>query len=346
MTTHPALIDFVRRERCRLFIPDVPHEILSLVGLDDETLTRWAQSPDCVATLPHASPNVFHPRTRVGWFAGRLQQKSADTHHIRAVLTHINFSDLGWRPYAWWYLDPAGMVRVHRLFTRNKKRKHVVVSSRAAMTASPADMTGTDAEAARAAIWGADLAISFMLIGAVIERAAGMAAAGRVTYFPLSLLVSFAQHQAAGPEPSDLTAWCSGLLHQAEGRRINADGLLEPCDPHDADVLDNASNQALLSMLGAPTLPGGTKMLGYWSGVDDVIRGLEPCAPPGCLAPQVALVPEFDLPAHIRPSDGVREQLDVRGIPYSQGMAVTEHGAFAAQFNPFDTLSHQHDKEV
>lgn len=329
------LIEFVRRARTGWLLPGAPPDAFRLLGVDDETLDRWRDSAGRVVTLPHASPNVFHPRTRVGWYAGHVLKRHPDRHHVRVVLTHVNFSDLGWRPYAWWSLSPDGEVRVYRQFSRNKKQKHVVVSSRPGMTETPDGLGAVDAEAARAALWGADLSVSYMLISAVVERAAGMVAAGRASYVPLTALVGFARSQAAAGDVA-WGDWCRGLTAQAGGRRVGADGRLEPCDPAVADVFDNYSNLAALALLGGPQVLGGGKMAAYWPAVEAV---LDPLARPKTETPTLDLrvVPDVDLMGPIRPSPAVQTQLEALGVPYSQGLAVAEHGAFATAYDPFDS---------
>lgn len=337
MSTEEAFIEFVRRERRKLFRPGVPPETVALLGLDDSSLEHWSDSPATLVSLPHASPNVFHPRTRVGWFVGQRQRRSPDHHHLRVTLTHTNFSDLGWRPYGWWYLTGTGEVRCARLFSRNKKRKHVVIGSRPALETVPDGVAGADLAAARAAIWGADLAVSYMLISAVIERAAGMVRETSATYLPLTLLVRFAQEQGERGGDHAPAARCRRLLAAADGRRVNGDGFLEPCEADRADVLDNHGNLALLSLLRRPHVVGGAKMAGYWPQVEAVLARLPgPAGGPDCLPPRVLTVPDRDLLAVAGPTPNVADQLAGAGVGYSQGLAVAEHGPFAARHDPFE----------
>ncbi|WP_406735061.1 hypothetical protein OG508_14580 [Streptomyces sp. NBC_01108] len=342
MSAREEFIAHVRARRRGLFRPGLPDgelaEALALLGLDDASLERWSGCATSLVSLPHASPNVFDPRTRVGWYAGTLMRRpeAVSTHHLRVVLTHTNFSDLGWRPYAWWYLSEAEGVRCHRLFTRNKKRKHVVVAGRGPLDSVPEGMVGADLVAARAAQWGADLAVSYMLIDAVIGRAAGMTGAGTTTFVPLTLVLSFVREQAAAAasRPS-LGAWCGGLVAAARGRRIGPDRTLLECPADKADVFDNYSNLAALCVLGRTQVLGGAKMAGYWPEVEAVIGRLEELAPDDCRAPKVLVVPEADLLGVSGPSPEVAAELARQGVRYSQGLAVAEHGDFAARHNPF-----------
>lgn len=335
-----AFVDHVRRVRDNWFRPGAPPEAARLLGVDDETLDGWQRSAGRLVTLPHASPNVFHPRTRVGWYAGHVQELRPDLHHVRVVLTHVNFSDLGWRPYAWWCLGPDGDVRVHRQFSRNKKLKHVVVSSCPGMSEVPDDLNEVDAEAARAALWGVDLAVSYMLISAVVERAAGMVVPGRASYVPLPALIGFARDQAAAGNAS-ASGWCRALTAQAAGRRVAGRGLLEDCDPSVADVFDNYSNIAALALLGDVQVLGGAKMAGYWPHVEAVLDPLMPLLPDDAAAPVPVLVPDVELPAAAAPSPAVQRQLDTLGVGYSQGLAVAEHGSFASRYDPFGALDRE-----
>ncbi|MGV9352613.1 hypothetical protein [Streptomyces misionensis] len=344
MRTKTAFIDYVRRKRLELVRADAPAaaagEALALLGLDDAALDRWAASESVLVSLPHASPNVFDPRTRVCWYAGSVQRRDADpAHHVRVVLTHINFSDLGWRPYAWWYLGGDGKVRCHRQFSRNKKRKHVIVAGRPPMDVVPEEATTTDLDASRAARWGADLAVSYMLLGAVVERAAGMVSGRTVTYLPLSLLVSFVREQAAGPASAagePLPAWCRLLTDQAQGRRAGPDGVLVECPAGQATVFDNYSNLAMLALLGHCHVLGGAKMAGYWPHVEHRLGALRQSAAEDMRDPRIAVVPETDLLRFAGPSPAVAAQLERHGVPYSQGLAVAEHGDFARRIDPFE----------
>ncbi|MEV5499527.1 hypothetical protein AB0M50_29410 [Nonomuraea fuscirosea] len=343
MSTKALFIEHLRRERLTLLRPDTPPEIvaraLELLGLDDPSLDRWARSRTSLISLPHASPNVFDPRTRVGWFAGEMQRQVSGLHHVRVVLTHTNFSDLGWRPYAWWYLSD-GVVRRHRLFSRNKKQKHCVISSRPPLDVVPEGMTGADLSAARAAIWGSDLAASFMLIGAVIERAAGMIPGPVATYLPLTMLVSFVRElasRASSPDEQGASpaAWCGRLIATTQGRRVAPDGTLRECSGDRAEVLDNYGNLASLALLEDAQVLGGAKMAGYWPDVEAVAARIQGTAPEGFALPCVLMVPELDLLSFAGPSPDVAAQLERQGVRYSQGLAVAEHGCFAARGRVF-----------
>ncbi|MEU6611604.1 hypothetical protein ABZ922_42470 [Streptomyces shenzhenensis] len=349
MDTKQAFIDHVRRGRSSLLRPDAPaeavDEALAVLGLDDASLARWSVSESVLVSLPHASPNVFDPRMRVGWYAATAQRRDPrPNHHLRVVLTHINFSDLGWRPYAWWYLGDDGKVHCHRQFSRNKKHKHVTVASRPPLEEVPEAVTGTDLAASRIARWGADLAVSYMLVTAVIERAAGMVSAPTATYLPLPVLISFVQAHTedppatAGPPGGSLASWCTLLTERADGRRVGPDGVLVECPARQATVFDNYSNLAALSVLGAPQVLGGTKMAGYWPNVQRLLDALRQVAPPDLRDPRTSLVPDADPRRLVRPSPATAAELERQGIPYSQGLAVAEHGDFAAHVDPFDPV--------
>jgi hypothetical protein len=313
---------------------------LELLGLDDATLAGWDGARTVLVTLPHASPNVFHPRTRVAWAAGHVQRIDAGTHHLRLVLTHTNFSDMGWRPYCWWYLDGAQRVRELRLFSRNKKRKHAVVRSQPPMREDAPDLLPVDSQAAHHAAAGANLAVSAMLVMASVERAAGMSLPGRTTYLPLEVLIDLARALALEPGDAPAHRWCRALMGVA-GRRVDESGNLVDCAGVRAEVFDNLNNLAALSLLADPSVTGaelivagGAKMAGYWPDVVAVRRSRD--GGDALPDPRLLLVPEVDASRLPAPGPGVAAQLSAMGIEYSQGMSVTQHGDFAARTDPFD----------
>ncbi|GAA3634520.1 hypothetical protein GCM10022223_61060 [Kineosporia mesophila] len=326
MSPDPDLAAFVRRERGRLLRAGGSPRALASLGLDDGSLDRWQHASRSLVTLPHASPNVFFPRVRVGWFAASRQAGLPHLHHVRIVLTHVNFSDLGWRPYAWWYMGADGTLHCSRQFTRSKKLKHVIVGSRPRLGEIPEGVRGADGEAAELALSGADLSASYMLIMSAVERAAGLAAPGAVTYLPLNWLVRFAREQSG--TATAVGRWLQALLTGAEGRRVDDSGRLVPCPPADAHVLDNTSNQALLALLGETEVLGGGKMAAYWPDIEARLDRLRPQAPATLGAPRPVTVPDVLDQPPVHPAPALLAQLVTAGIPYSQGLAVAEHGAF------------------
>lgn len=336
MTGRAAFVAWLRDRRAALVAGPDREAALAVLGLDDASLQAWAAAPRQVATLPHASPNVFFPRVGVAWYARHLQRGDPSLLHVRVPLTHVNFSDLGWRPYAWWRLDGRGALRRDTLFTRNKRRKHVVVASQPPLAGVPAGAAGADAGAARMAAHGTDRAISYVLLSATIERAAGLACPGRTVYVPLPLLVGYARACAGRTAERPELRWAAGLLAAGGGRRIAPDGRLAPvADPRDAYVLDNAANLALLALLGEQRVIGGAKMAGYWPEVRERWRAAGDRAGERPAPPEPVQLPAADYAAHVAPSPGLAAELARAGLEYAQGLALAEHGAFAERADPF-----------
>jgi len=304
---------------------------LQTLGLDDTTLQAACNATRVVLSTPHASPNVFGQRMRIGWAAATLQRFSADTHHIRVVLTHTNMSDLGWRPYAWWTLSATGQLQVAKIFSRNKKKKHTALCALPPLELEPQSLRGADALAAQNARSGSDLSRSLMILMATIERAAGLSLPSRTTYIPLDFVLQFAR------DMGDRGIIFDRMLGHARGRRIDESGKLVHSDLKQSLVFDNATNLAALALFGEPVLLGGSKMLAYWPEVAAAGRlvstDLRPVRP--------FLVPELDLASIFPLNTELRAALDEAGVEYSQGMAVSEYGPFAQgrQFFEPDFLS-------
>ncbi|MFJ3958396.1 hypothetical protein [Arthrobacter sp. NPDC090010] len=303
-------------------------DALECLGLDDATLAAARSASKIVLSTPHASPNVFGQRMRVGWAAAAMQGFLPEVHHIRVVLTHTNMSDLGWRPYAWWTLDVDNQLQVTKIFSRNKKRKHTVLCTLPTLELDPLDFSGTDASAAKRARVGSDLSRSLMLLMASIERAAGLALPERTCYIPLDLVLEFVR------ELGDRNPAFDHMLRRAHGRKPNPEGRLVPAGRAQSLVFDNASNLASLAIFGAPVLLGGAKMLGYWSEVASASRLLG-----GEVRPvRPFLIPELDLSALFPLRAELSAALNAAGIEYSQGMATSEYGQFAHMRKVFDPL--------
>ncbi|MEZ0090331.1 hypothetical protein [Streptacidiphilus sp. EB129] len=339
-----GLCDWLRSRR-RELLPsagdDAFRDGLAVLGLDDAGLDRFAAARRVVVTLPHASPNVFFPRAGVGWYARHLQTVDPDLFHLRVALTHVNFSDLGWRPYAWWYLDRDGALTRETLFTRNKKNKHVVVASLPPLETVPPSAHGADREAAELARHGADRAVSHLLLTATVERAAGLHGAGGTLYLPLDLLVEYVRGIAERPGASAHGPWAEALLASAtQARRLEPDGRLAAADGRaDAFVFDNPTNLALLAPLACTAVLGGAKMAGYWGEVEARVDAAASAARPGLpRLPQLVRMPEPDYRAVLAPSRSLADALASAGIEYSQGMAVAGHGRYADRIDPFADL--------
>lgn len=297
----------------------LPH----LFGWDEATVKGFINASRLIVTLPHASPNVFFPRVAASWYARHLQSVDEHAFHLRVVLSHTNFSDLGWRPYAWWYLDDHRQIRKVSLFTRNKKKKHVAVISQPPL--SELSLPGIDSHQQTAyslATQCVNRAWSYVALMASTERAAGLTVAQRTMYITLDQLLAAVSQTLP-----------SRIASHNQARCLGPSGELQPVRPGASTlVYDNATNIALLSTLGTDGVVGGRKMLNYWPEVAACERALAT----GYRPMEVLLIPDdHQIAENVKPSQGVSNQLAQLGIPYSQGLALSEHGRFAEIYFPF-----------
>lgn len=298
----------------------------NLFGWDLATINNFLSASRLIVTLPHASPNVFFPRVAASWYAHHLQRCDEQAFHLRVVLSHTNFSDLGWRPYAWWYLNNRQQIRKMSLFTRNKKKRHVTVISQPPLSElSLPDMQPHQLTAHSMATQCVNRAWSYVALMASTERMAGLSLAQRTMYITLDQLLDSVSRTAA--------LGLSSLLRHTSARTLSPNGELRPVIPGDSPlVYDNEMNIALISTLGTDGIVGGRKMLNYWSGVATCERALAT----GYRPMEVLLIPEdHQIAEKIMPSQGISNQLVQLGIPYSQELALSEHGRFAEIYSPF-----------
>ncbi|WP_019222052.1 hypothetical protein [Bartonella senegalensis] len=298
-----------------------------LFGWDSPTVNEFINTAHLIVTLPHANPNVFFPRVFASWYAHHLQCINKQIFHLRIVLSHINFSDLGWRPYAWWYFDSHKKIQKMSFFTRNKKNKHVTVISQPSLPeAFLPDMDIYHLEAYSLATQCTNRAWSYVAMMASIERAAGLSIAQRTMYITMD------QFLAAISKTAELRL--SSLLQQSSGRILDNDGKLKPAKLDVAPlVYDNATNIALISTLGTKGIIGGKKMFSYWSDVAsrEKIFSAEKYRPM-----EVLLIPDaYKIAEKMMLSRETSNQLMKLGIPYSQGLALSEHGRFSEVYSPF-----------
>lgn len=297
-----------------------------LFGWNKPTIDNFLNASNIIVTLPHASPNVFFPRVSASWYARHLQQKNERTFHLRIVLSHTNFSDLGWRPYAWWYLDRNQKIRKEVFFTRNKKKKHITVLSQPPLGELPQmNMEAHHRLAYSLATQCTNRAWSYVSIMASTERAAGLSITDYTLYITLDQLLS-AITKTACPK-------VYSLLQQTKGRALNPKGELVSSSQNEAPlVYDNPMNIALISTLGVTGIVGGKKMLSYWPEVAE----RELAMATGYTPMEIFLIPDNDgVTECLPPSQAVSEQLALLGIPYSQEIALSEYGRFAETYAPF-----------
>lgn len=322
-----ALVKRISAHRSELPDSPVGHELADILGHSQAALERLGNGGRILLTLPHASPNVFFPRARVGWHAAELQGTESDTIHLRVVLTHTNFSDLGWRPYAWWILDQEANLRRVSMFTRNKKQSHATIASQNGCSTFPDMLTGHDRRAARMAALATDRAWCYINLMASIERSCGFSATSRTIYVRLEWLV-----EAALEVAGDLTStgvWMRALLELADGARvIGAGGRLRAATSGETPfVYSNAINLAVLAALPSAEVLGGKKMESYWPEVQARIgQAARNSKSPAPLLKRL-LVPEQAREEGAPPSPRLRRQLSEAGIQYSQGMALSLHGS-------------------
>lgn len=321
--------EFLRGIAATLPETSAQHGRREIFGWTDQAERNFRHAERILVTLPHASPNVFFPRAMPHWHATRRSNEH-DGIHLRIVLDHINFSDLGWRPYSWWYLDSGGALSDLRLFTRNKKKKHVAVCSRPPLPPEKlqwprgySDWLPRDAR---------NLSDSFIGVMACDEAMAGLRPKDRLVYVNLSDVVAILRRIAERLGGGGRRSWLQSLFSHAEGRIVGASGSLEPCEePWRASIIDNASMIAALGALGNVEIIGGRKMLGYWGDVlSKAATATHAC---GVTAPLPVPIDFSELRPRLeppRPSERLRKQLYDAGIGYSQGLAVAEHGAYAS----------------
>ncbi|SBS39137.1 hypothetical protein MSP8887_03676 [Marinomonas spartinae] len=307
------------------------NKLQQLFGLDSKTVEQFLTASRLIVTLPHASPNIFFPKVSASWYARHLQKYDDSVFHLRVVLSHNNFGDLGWRPYAWWYLDKNKIVRKASLFTRNKKKKHVTVLSQPPIEKIDAiDMSEFDRSLSFLASGCINRAWSYITIMASIERAAGLSLENKTLYITFDQLI-MAIRQC---KESSITQKINQFLSTRQARCLSSSGELQPCDysSNSTILYDNPTNIALLSILGVEGVVGGQKMKNYWPEVAFCEEALGTQKSPM----RVLLIPEGNqISQRVGPSSDILNQLSEHGIPYSQGIALSEHGSFAKFLDPF-----------
>jgi len=295
-------------------------EALDLLGLRERELSLLANSNvRAVITLPHASPNLFMSRLHTVCRASELVRSGNADLHIRVVLTHTNMSDLRWRPYAWWYLDLAGNVRRKTIFTRNKRRKHVSVMSLPPLDVSLNDAREPVAGAALIARNAPNLAFSYMIAMAYIERAANLHHGVPTLYLPLDLLVEFVLS-------NEYKLGCIGqaLQENVEYRTLNALGEVVIGNAQQAVILDHISNMRLLGTLSPATVLGGMKTERYWPHVIESSTKLGTCQGWFGIPPMEIVEPFNELSVPYQPSGKVVSQLKDLKIEYSLALALAD----------------------
>ncbi|MBD2815773.1 hypothetical protein ID850_13580 [Xenorhabdus sp. Flor] len=312
----------------REFFPTLPDIfsscIWSLLGWNTITLDNFLHAKKILVTLPHASPNIFFLRAGVSKFVTEKQKEDDDYFHLRVILTHTNFSDLGWRPYAWWYLNEAGILTKQSLFSRNKKKKHYIIASQPPLLLNKQPYPHFLEKGIQLAQYTNNLALSYIVLQAWQEQLSGFSLANRTLYVPLDTLILLMQ-TLAKQQPKE-HPWLLNLLIHAQSRAFSDHQLEYIHQWENAYIYDNYTNISLLFLLAPIAIVGGAKMQRYWSHIVDNITSFNEKITIPCPIPQCVVFPqrqEYLLP--YLPNPGTLYQLQKADIEYSLAMAISEH---------------------
>ncbi|WP_289993176.1 hypothetical protein [Photorhabdus laumondii] len=311
-----------------LIFPTLPdtlsHKIWSLLGWNEITLKRFLCAKKVFVTLPHASPNIFFPRAGVSKFVTDKQKEDHEAFHLRVVLTHTNFSDLGWRPYSWWYLNEEGVLIKQSIFSRNKKKKHYIIASQPPLLSDKQYYPPVLGQGIQLAQYANNLALSYIILQAFQEQLSGFSLTGRTLYLPLDMLILLMQ-TLTRQKPS-VHPWLLNLLTHAQSRKLNEYQLEDTYQWENAYVYDNYTNISLLFPLGPIAIVGGIKMQRYWPDIIDSVIIINKKTTTPCPIPQYLTFPqcqEYLLP--YRPKQETLRQIQTADIEYSLAMAIIEH---------------------
>ncbi|MDC9604102.1 hypothetical protein [Xenorhabdus griffiniae] len=311
-----------------LLFPTLPntlsHYVWSLLGWNKITLRRFLCAKKIFVTLPHASPNIFFPRAGVSKFVTDKQKEDYEIFHLRVVLTHTNFSDLGWRPYAWWYLNEEGILIKKSIFSRNKKKKHYIIASQSPLLLDKQCYPHFLEQGAQLAQCADNLALSYLILQAFQEQLSGFTLADRTLYLPLDILILLMQTLAR--QQPDVHPWLLNLLTHAQSRKLNEYQLENTHRWENAYIYDNYTNISLLFPLAPTAIVGGIKMQRYWSDIIDNAIRMNEKSTISCPIPQCLTFPqrqEYLLP--YLPKQETLRQIQASDVEYSLAMAITEH---------------------
>ncbi|WP_370606410.1 hypothetical protein [Pantoea ananatis] len=302
--------------------------VLETLGVTPSAINEFITSEDIYITLPHASMNVFFPRAGVSRYVYDLQNSNKNAFHLRFFLTHTNFSDLNWRPYAWWF-NNGGKIDKLTFFTRNKKKKHNIVYSLKPNEMHSASVDRRLRHDFDTSMKFKRISLSFIYMTAVQEVNSGFAHKGRTLYLPLDAFVAFIINQAKNDVIS--FNFLEAFLSQAQCRRLNGEELTFTSEWRDAFIFDNFTNIALLNFFQPAAFVGGEKMDNYWHQVIEKWK----MALPNQSEVEFALPTNLVMPAvqeyiyPYKPSSDIAEQLIKNNIPYSLTMAIQEHDLFS-----------------
>lgn len=314
-------VNFLQEKMHEWYLIKRNQELRSVLGVDDSSLQSLLSATNTYLTFPHASPNVFGSRNLPTLRAARLVKTDDSAHHVRVVLTHNNFSDLGWRPYAYWYLGADRLIRERRYATRGRAYKHRAVESLSLSSAEDLEKSRIEEiEAQNFRRTGKNLAAAFIAGQAYLERLAGLNVAQSVTYIPLPILTEFVRKISTAGD--DMGSAFSRMVSEATGRRIDTSGHLVEAPAARSYIFDNYTNIASSVLFRSPVIIGGQKMSHYWKNVEEAVKSAW-----GSERQLEFVDVSNDIrPACLWPASDVLNQLNAIGIDFSLSMSVAEYG--------------------
>lgn len=292
-----------------------------MLGVDDSSLQSLLSEFHTYLTLPHASPNVFGGRNLPTLRAARLVKTDDSAHHVHIVLTHNNFSDLGWTPYVYWYLGTDRLIGERRYATRGRAYKHRAVESLSFSSAEVLEKSRIEEiEAQNFRRTGKNLAVAFIASQAYLERLAGLNVARSVMYIPLPILTEFVRKISTARD--DVSSAFSRMVSEATGRRIDTRGHLVEAPAARSYIFDNYTNIASSVLFRSPVILGGQKMSNYWKNVEETVKS----AWGGERQLEFVDVSNDIRPACLWLASDVLNQLNMIGIDFSLSMSIAEYG--------------------
>lgn len=302
-------------------------KVIQTLGASREILNEFLASDDIYITLPHASMNIFFPRAGVSRYVYELQNINKKAFHLRLFLTHTNFSDLNWRPYAWWFIN-SGKIEKFTFFTRNKKKKHTIVHSLNPGEVNAAHSITPFRNEFEVSMTFQNISLSFMFLTAFQEINSGFSHKGRTLYIPLDAYISFIIQKAK----SDTMYFevLNEFIRNADCRKIAGEELTSTHDWQEAFIFDNVTNISLLNFLRPTAFVGGAKMNNYWHQVVDKWNlSMQNNNGTDYIAPENIEIPFNSACLDMYgPSENIASELKKYNIPYSLTMAIQEHDLF------------------
>jgi hypothetical protein len=342
-----ALCEFLRRQELSIFHStnhQCLEEIRTYLGWTDDSMHNFIHNKYLIHTSPHASMNIFFPKIGSIWLQNILQTKFehiSKSFHLRTHITHNNISDLGWRPYAWWYI--CNQYRIHKsiIISRNKKQKHRIVYSLPTPTIDTTLLNDIDTKGISLATHAKNYAYYSIIYSSYIETCAGFNQPNRTMYVPLDLLHKFFQEINRGEDGGySITRQLLNGIHKkiTKKRRIGDNGELylinsEHFNSTNFFTLSNTGNFLIIYLLAIDAIIGGKKMSSYLKDINQFADLVEADTGIALQRPVFIEVPALPYEKALPPSKDIQQQLKELSIPYSLSMAVYEYGSCAEKFN-------------